>query len=130
MLRGLGLLAAIALTGGVVAAPAVAQPAPAPCAYVLSPPRLVDVDGTTMVTATVDTGACDGAVTYQTMVCLQPTGGTGPGQCAQGRGILPAQVFAPHRAGTSYTATGRGCALRGNPPQSFCVEPQPSTVTL
>ncbi|MGE2729154.1 hypothetical protein ACQI4F_06735 [Mycolicibacterium vaccae] len=130
MLRTLAVLAIAALTCGVAVAPAAAQPAAAPCAYELTPPHLVDVSGTTMVAATVDTGACDGAVTHQTTACLQTAGDTGPGRCARGRGIVPAQVFAPYRPGTTYTATGQGCALKGNPPQSSCAHQDPLTATL
>lgn len=107
-----------------------AQPASPACVYELSPPRVVDVSGTAMVTATVSTRACDGAVTFQTVACLVRAGDTGAGTCAQGRGILPAQVFVPYRPGTAYTSTGRGCASKGNPPQKFCEQNGPLTATL
>ncbi|BBX16369.1 hypothetical protein CRI77_23140 [Mycolicibacterium duvalii] len=134
MVRILTLLAACALAwapaGGPAAAPAAAQPAPTGCAYELAAPRVVDVSGTDMVTATVTTRACDGAVTYQTVACLQEAGGPGAGKCATGNGILPAQVFTPYRPGAAYTATGRGCASKGNPPQKICTETGPLTATL
>ncbi|KWX64093.1 hypothetical protein [Mycobacterium sp. NAZ190054] len=136
MFRTFAVLAASAsLLGSAVAVaahPVAAQPAPpTACVYRLSPPHVVNVSGTDMVTATVTTGACDGAVTYATTACIQMQGDDGPGQCAQGGGILPAQVFfQPYRPGATYTATGRGCASKGNPPQKYCQESGPHTVTL
>lgn len=131
MIRTFAVLALTALMSGSAVSVADAQPAPAACTYVLSAPSVVDVSGTDMVTATVDIGACDGAVTYQTTACISLQGADDAGQCAQGRGILPAQVFfQPYRPGATYTATGRGCASKGNPPQKYCQEVGPSVVTL
>lgn len=131
MFRTFAVLAATSLVLGVTPGVAGAQPEPGACEYELSPPTVVNVSGTDVVTATVNVGACDGAVTFQTVACLQIQGGSGPGQCAQGRGILPAQVFfQPYRPGATYTATGRGCASAGNPPQKNCQESGPVTATL
>jgi len=132
MLRTFAVLAATASLLGSTAAAAAAQPAePTACTYRLSPPSVVNVSGVDMVTATVSTGECDGAVTFRTTACIQMQGAAGPGQCVQGRGILPAQIFfQPYRPGATYTATGRGCATKGNPPQTFCNENGPVTATL
>lgn len=133
MVRTLALLAAVALSGGLTAWTATAQPADPGtpvCAYELSPPRVVNVSGTDMVTATVTTRRCDGAQTFQTVACLQAAGDVGAGKCAHGNGILPAEVFAPYRPGTVYTSRGRGCASKGNPPQKFCTETGPLTAAL
>lgn len=131
MLRTFAVLALTALMSGSAVSVADAQPAQAACTYVLSAPSVVNVSGTDMVTATVNIGACDGAVTYQTTACISLQGADDAGQCAQGRGILPAQVFfQPYRPGATYTATGRGCASKGNPPQKYCQEVGPSVVTL
>ncbi|MCV7153533.1 hypothetical protein [Mycolicibacterium pyrenivorans] len=131
MFRTFAVLAATTLVLGSTVAVAGAQPTPSPCDYVLTPPSVVNVSGTDVVTATVSPGACDGAVAYQTVACIQMQGASGPGQCAQNTGILPAQVFfQPYRPGTTYTSTGRGCASKGNPPQRFCQESGPITVTL
>ncbi|WP_111512465.1 hypothetical protein [Mycobacterium kyogaense] len=130
MLRTLAVIPALALALGPTAL-AHAQPQDGTCDYELSPPTLVTVSGTTMVTATVSPRACAGAVTFQTVACLQMAGESGPGQCSQGRGILPAQVlFQPYRPGTEYTATGKGCASAGNPPAASCRTVGPLTVTL
>lgn len=130
MLRILAVVAAGTLTFG-TAGVARAQPQEGSCDYALSPPTLVTVSGTTMVTATVSPRACTGAVTFQTVACVAMAGDPGPGHCSQGRGILPAQVyFQPYRPGAAYTSTGRGCASAGNPPQASCRETGPLTVTL
>jgi len=132
MLRTFAVLAATASLLGSTAAAAAAQPAePTACTYRLSPPSVVNVSGVDMVTATVTPGACDGAVTYRTTACIQMQGASGAGLCAQGNGIKPAQVFfQPYRPGATYTATGRGCASKGNPPQPYCTEDGPFTATL
>ncbi len=133
MLRTFAVLAATASLLGSTTAVAGAQPEPEPtaCTYHLSGPTVVNVSGTDMVTATVSTGTCDGAVTHRTMACVQMEGSSGPGLCAQGKGILPAQVFfQPYRPGATYIATGRGCAAKGNPPQTFCDQNGPLTATL
>lgn len=125
------MLAATTLVFGSTAAVAGAQPAPSPCNYVLTPPSVVNVSGTDVVTATVSPAACDGAVVFQSVACLQMQGSDGPSQCASNNGILPAQVFfQPYRPGSTYVSTGRGCAVKGNPPQKFCQEKGPISGTL
>ena len=124
-------MSAAALLLGSTASIAHAQPAPATCDYELTPPTVVNVSGTNVVTATVSPRACDGAQTYQTVACIQMAGGPGAGQCARGNGLLPAQVyFQPYRPGATYTSTGRGCASAGNPPHKTCIETGPLTATL
>ncbi len=132
MIRSLTLLiAAAVLPVAGTAAVAGAQPAPPTCAYNLSPPQLVDVSGTDMVTATVSTGACDHSTTYFSVVCLQEEGSPGPPKCEQNNGVLTAQVFyAPYRPGATYVSTGRGCANTGNPPQPVCTPVGPVAATL
>lgn len=131
MFRTFAVLAAAASLLGSTTAIAGAQPEPTACTYELTAPHVVNVSGTDMVTATVTTRACDGAVTFRTVACIQMQGASGPGQCAQGRGILPAQVFfQPYRPGATYTSTGRGCASKGNPPQPYCQTYGPFSATL
>ncbi len=97
----------------------------------MTAPTVVNVSGTDMVTATVTAGACDGAVIFQTVACLQMQGSDSPRQCSKGRGLVPAQVFfQPYHPGSTYTSTGRGCASKGNPPQKYCQETGPTTATL
>ncbi|MFB1298967.1 hypothetical protein ACAG24_026030 [Mycobacterium sp. pW049] len=136
MFRTFAVLAATASLLGTATAVAGAQPEPTPqnvegCNYNLSAPSVVTVSGTTMVTAVLTVGACNGATTFETAACIQMQGSSGAGQCTQGRGILPAQIFfQPYRPGATYTSTGRGCASKGNPPRKICQENGPFTATL
>jgi hypothetical protein len=132
MIRSPMVLAAatvLAFAGtGVVAR---AEPSPPPCSYSLSPPQVVQLSGTSVVTATLSPAGCDRSVAYQTVACVQLQGSDGPGQCQQQNGILTAQVFyQPYRPGATYIATGRGCANTGNPPQPVCQPMGPLTATL
>ena len=125
------LTAAVALTLGGAASVAHAQPSAPPCSYRLSPPQVVRLSGTNVVTATLSPAACNRSTAYQTVACVQLQGSDGPGQCAQQNGILTAQVFyQPYRPGATYIATGRGCANTGNPPQGVCQPLGPLTATL
>lgn len=126
----LAAAAAMCVTG--TAGLAGAEPdAPEACAYTLSPPQVVQVSGTAMVTATLDPAGCNRANPYLLVACIQLQGSDGPGQCAQGEGIVPAQVFyQPYRPGAVYISTGRGCANTGNPPTPSCQGAGPFTATL
>ncbi len=131
MLRACAVGVLVLVSLGSSVAVAAAEPEPTGCTYSLTAPTVVNVAGVDMVTATVDTGACEGAVTFQTVACIAMDGESSPGRCAQGSGIVPAQVFfQPYRPGATYTATGRGCAATGNPPQKVCSENGPLTATL
>ena len=92
-----------AVTGGGVVR---AEPA-APCSFMLSPPEVVQVSGTTMVTATVEPVACGNpANPYMSVACLQAdNSGT---ECSQAHGGDTAQVYAAYKPGATYVATGRG----------------------
>lgn len=108
-----------------------AEPSPAGCEYTLSPPQIVQLSGTNVVTSTLSLAACDHSVGYQNVACVQLQGSPGPGQCAEQVGFLTAQVFyQPYRPGATYVATGRGCATTGNPPQPVCKPMGPLTATL
>jgi hypothetical protein len=128
-LMALPAAAALALAG--TAAVAGASPSPPPCSYTLSPPQVVQLSGTNVVTATLTPAVCDQANSYLLVACVQLRGSDGPGQCAQGQGILPAQVYyQPYRPGATYISTGRGCSSKGNPPQPFCQPTGPVSATL
>jgi hypothetical protein len=125
------LTAAVALAISGTSAVARADPGPVSCAYTLSPPQVVQLSGANVVTATLSPAACDEAVTYLSVACVQLQGSDRPEQCAQAVGILPAQIFfQPYRPGATYVATGRGCANKGNPPQPLCQTAGPVTATL
>lgn len=125
------VLAAAALTVTGTARVANADPSPPPCSYTLSPPHVVELSGTRMVTATLAPAGCDRSVAYLSVACVQLQGSDGPGQCAQAQGILTAQVYyQPYRPGATYISTGRGCASTGNPPSPVCQPNGPITATL
>jgi hypothetical protein len=124
------LIAAVVLALG--AAPlASGEPNQPACEYTLSPPQIVQLSGTNVVTSTLSPAACNHSVAYSSVACIQLQGSAGPGQCAEQNGILTAQVFyQPYRPGATYVATGRGCATTGNPPQPVCTPMGPLTATL
>jgi hypothetical protein len=125
------LTAAVALALAGTAAVAHAGPAPPPCSYTLSPPQVVQLSGTNVVTATLSPAGCNQSTAYLTVACVQMQGSDGPGQCQQQNGTLTAQVFyQPYRPGATYVATGRGCADTGNPPQPVCQPMGPLRATL
>ncbi|MET0757040.1 MAG: hypothetical protein ABWY39_03440 [Mycobacterium sp.] len=119
---------ALAVTGVVAAGVATAEP---PCSYTLSPPQVVQVSGASMVTATVSPAGCTApSNSHLSVACLQVQGSDGPGECANGLGLVTAQVYAPYRTGATYISTGKGCASTGNPPRSFCQVVGPTAATL
>ncbi|MCT7659023.1 hypothetical protein [Mycobacterium deserti] len=124
--------AAMVLTGLVGAGVAHAGPPP-PCSFTLSPPQIVHVDGAPVVTATMAPGACGfPADPYSSVACVRILGVDSAGQCSQGRGAQPAQVFyAPYRPGAVYESTGRGCGRwSGNLPAPDCQLLGPFAATL
>ena len=115
------------------ASPAAAEPnQPPTCSFNLTPPQVVQVSGTDMVAATVTMAGCAGqAAPASSVACIQAEGSSTTEKCVEGKGQLPAQVyFAPYRAGTTYTARGRGCAVITAPPSSTCQTVGPVTATL
>lgn len=112
-------------------APALAEPA-APCDFRLSPPRVVQLSGTAVVTATVAPAGCRvAAEPTMSVACIQMHGSQAAEQCAEFGGAGTAQIyFQPYRPGATYVATGRGCASVGNPPRSICQTTGPLTATL
>jgi hypothetical protein len=97
-------LSAVAGAGGALAFP---PPPGTLCSYTLSPPEVVQVSGQDLVTATMTPDGCAGAFRpHITVVCVQGAGAAN--QCSQAREGDVAQVFAPYRAGVTYTSTGRG----------------------
>ncbi|MGV0737225.1 hypothetical protein ABQF35_10510 [Mycobacterium syngnathidarum] len=105
------LLSGVVIAGlAGVATPVVhAEPAP-PCAFTLSPPAVVHVDGAAMVSVTVSPSACSAPADPRfSVACVQRQDNASPVQCNQGRGTRPAEVLSPYRPGAAYVASGRGC---------------------
>lgn len=109
-----------------------AQPEPqAPCSYRLDPPRRTDLPfGVAAVTTTMATTACHGeAQPADVTACIQAEG-IGM-QCQTGPAWNSAELnFRPWRPGVTYTATGLGCALVGNPVSRVCTPMGPVSVGL
>ena len=120
---------ALATAGG--AGVAGADPAePGLCNFTLSDPHLVDLSGTQTVTATLTPASCTGsAIPISSQVCLSSPGKAG--RCAELPGYTDVHVYlAPYEPGVTYTAKGRGCAARTNPPAPVCTTVGPTTATL
>ena len=100
----------VALSVVATAGSAHAEPPPPPgtlCSFTLSLPQVVQVSGKDMVTATLRPDGCAGAFRPSaSVVCVQ--GADSALQCTQARDTATAQVYAPYRAGATYTSTGRG----------------------
>ena len=134
MIRRLaGLAGALAATALLASVPAGATPTasaePIECHYTMSAPYVVDVSGTSMVTATVVPAACPSAVPSSLEVCLSIPGEVG--RCDQTNGITTAQVYlSPYVPGVNYTARGRGCAGTTAPPTSICSSLGPTAAVL
>ena len=135
MVRRLLVASAVAAVVGAAAPTLVsahAETGAPPCAFTLSPPRVVQISGVNMVTATIDPAACSVSAEPTFLVaCVQMRGSSSTEQCDTTQGPGTAQVFySPYRPGATYTSTGRGCASTGNPPQSICQTTGPLTATL
>jgi hypothetical protein len=123
------------VVGGVGGIPvAAADPPPPPCAFTLSPPQVVQVNGASMVTATVAIGNCVAppAGPTLTVACVQLQAPSAATQCTQAHGTDAAQVFyAPYQRGATYIATGRGCpSWIGQSIAPLCQILGPETATL
>lgn len=127
-----GLMMAVLTVAGLSAAGhAGAAPEDPGCSTSLTPPQVIDVSGTAMVSASVSPGACNRAEPQLQVACLQRVGSTVAPVCVQTEGPGTARVtFAPYTPGASYVATGRSCANAGSPPVTFCRSAGPLSATL
>jgi hypothetical protein len=120
-----------ALTGVPGAAVAGAEPPP-PCSFTLSAPEVTQVNGATMVTATLGPDVCGlPAGPSISVACLQLQGVDPGATCTQARGSDPAQIFLPYKPGGTYASSGRGCpSWIGSQPAQWCQILGPYTATL
>jgi hypothetical protein len=139
MTRSIGVIVssfAVALMGLSCATVATASPptdgAEQPsCVYTLSPAQLVDVSGTTMVTATLTPYPCTGSINPNSMtVCVEPEQNPAAGRC--GFSAIPsfAEVFVPYKPGMTYIAKGTGCGSVYTTQGSLCASVGPYRSTL
>jgi len=101
------------------------------CSYTLSPPQLVQVSGTTMVTATLKPYPCTGSINPNYLsVCLKPEQNAAAGNCGFSAVPTVAEVFAPYKPGTTYVTTGTGCGSVYTTQGSICSSLGPYSTTL
>ncbi len=97
----------VAVVGALSAANVAHAGPPPPCTFTLSAPQVVQAGNGSVVTATVSPDACGPpAEPVMSVACLQSDGVT---TCAPHRGPGEARISTPYVAGSTYTATGRGC---------------------
>jgi hypothetical protein len=101
------------------------------CTFVLSQPKVIQVSGMSLVSATMRPGPCTiHATPNLSVVCLSATGSGTQGECASKNGQDPAEVRYPYQPGTTYVVRGQGCASTFVPPYTLCQDFGPTQVTL
>jgi len=101
------------------------------CSFVLTPPRVVQVSGLSLVSATLRPGPCTmHAVPNLSVVCLSVAGGGSQGECVSKSGQAPAEVRYPYQPGSTYVLRAQGCASTFQPPYTLCQDFGPSQTTL
>ena len=101
------------------------------CSFVLTPPKVVQVSGLSLVSATLRPGPCTmHAVPNVSVVCLSVAGGGSQGECASKNGQDPAEVRYPYQPGSTYVVRAQGCASTFEPPYTLCQNFGPSQTTL
>jgi hypothetical protein len=101
------------------------------CVYTLSKPQLIQVSGTTMVTATLTPYPCTGSINPNYLsVCLKPEQNASAGSCGFSAVPSVAEVFAPYKPGTTYVTTGTGCGSVYTTQGSICSSLGPHSTTL
>lgn len=136
MIRLLAVFSAvlgIALTGAYPACVSNASPSDdtGQCAFVLTPPTVVQISGVRFATATMEPGVCELEVLpNSSVVCLSIEGEDSAGQCASNSGRRPAILHYTYKQGATYVVKGQGCADIFKPPYTICQNYGPSRVTL
>ena len=101
------------------------------CTFVLSQPKVVQISGLSLVSATMRPGPCTiHATPNLSVVCLSATGSGTQGECASKNGQEPAEVRYPYQPGTTYVVRGQGCASTFVPPYTLCQDFGPTQITL
>ena len=101
------------------------------CTFVLSQPKVVQVSGLSLVSATMRPGPCTiHATPNLSVVCLSVVGSGTQGECASKNGQDPAEVRYPYQPGATYVLRGQGCASTFVPPYTLCQDFGPTQITL
>ena len=102
---------------------------PGQCSFILTPPKLVQVSGLTLVSTTLGPGPCTmHASPNSSTVCLSVAGSQG--ECASKNGPDPAVARYPYQPGTTYIVRAEGCASLFAPPYTLCQNFGPTQFTL
>jgi hypothetical protein len=101
------------------------------CTFILSQPKVVQISGLSLVSATMRPGPCTiHATPNLSVVCLSAAGSGTQGECASKNGQDPAEVRYPYQPGTTYVVRGQGCASTFVPPYTLCQDFPPTQITL
>jgi hypothetical protein len=101
------------------------------CTFILSQPKVIQVSGVSVVSATMRPGPCTiHATPNLSVVCLSAAGSGTQGECASKNGQDPAEVRYPYQPGATYVLRGQGCASTFVPPYTLCQDFGPTQITL
>lgn len=101
------------------------------CSFILTPPKVAQVSGLSVVVATLRPGPCTmHAQPNSSVVCLSVAGQGSPGECASKNGQNPAEVRYPYQPGTTYVVKAQGCVSTFQPPYTLCQDFGPTQTTL
>ncbi|MDT5044878.1 MAG: hypothetical protein QOG75_731 [Mycobacterium sp.] len=101
------------------------------CTFILSQPKVVQISGLSLVSATMRPGPCTiHATPNVSVVCLSVVGSGTQGECASKNGQDPAEVRYPYQPGATYVLRGQGCASTFVPPYMLCQDFPPTQITL
>ena len=101
------------------------------CTFVLSQPKVIQLSGMSLVSATMRPGPCTmHATPNMSVVCLSVAGSGTQGECGSKNGQDPAEVRYPYQAGATYILRGQGCASLFVPPYTLCQDFGPTQITL
>jgi len=99
------------------------------CTFILTPPKVVQVSGLSLVEATLRPGPCTmHASPNSLVVCLSVSGS--PGECGSKNGPDVAVVRFPYQPGATYVVRAEGCAGLFQPPYKLCQNFGPTETTL
>ena len=101
------------------------------CTFVLSQPKVVQISGLSLVSATMRPGPCTiHATPNLSVACLSVVGSGTQGECASKNGQDPAEVRYPYQPGATYVLRGQGCASTFVPPYTLCQNFGPTQITM
>jgi hypothetical protein len=101
------------------------------CSFILTPPKVTQESGLSVVVATLRPGPCTmHANPTSWVVCLSVAGQGSPGECASQNAQDPAEVRYPYQPGTTYVVKAEGCVSTFQPPYTLCQNFGPTQTTL